>query len=81
MVIASFIYEILYGTVCLHKSLVFILICEKSRCCIDLFAFSMTEKVISIMRKRSGHLLFPIVFSDELMFSTEQILQMFRLNK
>lgn len=30
-------------TVCLHKSLVFILMCEKSWCSIDLFAFSMTE--------------------------------------
>lgn len=29
--------------VCLHKSLVFILTCEKSWCCTYLFAFSMTE--------------------------------------
>lgn len=30
-------------TVCLHKLLVFILMCEKSWCSVDLFAFSMTE--------------------------------------
>lgn len=56
--------------ICLLKSLVFILICEKSWCCIDLFAFSMTEKMI-MKRIRSLAFFNLTRFSDELIFSTK----------
>lgn len=58
--------------VCLHKSLVFILICEKSWCCVDLCAFSMTEwENNKHNEKRIITFSNLIYFSDELMFSTK----------
>lgn len=59
--------------VCLHKSLVFISVCEKSWCCVDLCAFSMTEWENNKHNEKRiitfSNLIY--YFSDELMFNTK----------